>query len=244
MPKFNRRAAERPAELLESALEQFYRAGFSAAKIEDVARSAGVTVGTVYRYFPSKEALFSAVVERHLDASWSRGREIAEAYGTLTAREVVALLLERWAAVLRQPGPRRVAILVIREAPLFPESVRLYETELLTRGRLSIERALRHGIERGEFPLLPIEATARALLGAPLERLVWEETFGGVPISASSEDGEMVARLVRGLPRKDSWPIPAPAAGTPPLPTQGVGEGASQVAGGLRITTLRPPGPR
>lgn len=246
MPKFNRRAAERPAELLESALEQFYRLGFSATKIEDVARGAGVTVGTVYRYFPSKEALFSAVVESHLDASWSRGREVAEAYGTLTAREVVALLLERWAAVLREAGPRRVAVLMIREAPLFPESVTLYETELLTRGRLSIERALRHGIERGEFPLLPIEATARALLGAPLERLLWEETFGGRAGSTSDTDGEMIDFLVRGLPRQDSTshPTPTPRGETLPLPMHLAAEGTSQIAGGLRITTLRPPGPR
>lgn len=246
MPKFNRRAAERPAELLESALEQFYRLGFSATKIEDVARGAGVTVGTVYRYFPSKEALFSAVVESHLDASWSRGREVAEAYGTLTAREVVALLLERWAAVLREAGPRRVAVLMIREAPLFPESVTLYETELLTRGRLSIERALRHGIERGEFPLLPIEATARALLGAPLERLLWEETFSESPGLASGDDGEMIALLVRSLPRLDSPSPPTPVWGTgaTPLRTMVAAEGTSQMAGGLRITTLRPPGSR
>ena len=51
MAKFNRRAAERPNELLDAALEQFYRAGFAAAKIEAIARAAGVTVGPVYRYF-------------------------------------------------------------------------------------------------------------------------------------------------------------------------------------------------
>ena len=171
MAKFNRRAAERPNELLDAALEQFYRAGFAAAKIEEIARAAGVTVGTVYRYFPSKEAIFRAVVERHLDSSWSRGRDIAEAYGTMTAREVVALLLTRWEAVLQEPGPRRVAILVMREAPLFPDVVTLYETELLTRGRLSLERALRHGIERGEFPLLPI-AVSYTHLTLPTSDLV------------------------------------------------------------------------
>lgn len=230
MAKFNRRAAERPAELLEAALEQFYRVGFSAARIEEIAKAAGVTVGTVYRYFPSKEALFLAVVERHLDASWSRGREIAEAYGSMTAREVVGLLLDRWEAVLREPGPRRIAVVVMREAPLFPEAVALYEAELLTRGRLSVERALRHGIERGEFPLLPIEATARVLIGAPLEQLLWNETF-----AEQGEPGVQTALLVRGLPRLEQLPLetgaaPAAVPFTPVAP------------GTLRITTLRPPG--
>lgn len=229
MAKFNRRAAERPSELLDAALEQFHRVGFTSARIEEIARSAGVTVGTVYRYFPSKESLFRAVVERHLDSGWSRGREIAEAYGALTAREVVALLVNRWEAALREPGPRRVAILVMREAPLFPDVVALYESELLTRGRLAIERALRHGIERGEFPLLPIEATARALIGAPLEQLLWEATFG-----TAVEEGSQAALLVRGLPRGDQLPLPPPAP--VPAPRTPVAPGT------LRITTLRPPG--
>lgn len=234
MPKFNRRAAERPAELLDSALAEFYARGFSATKIDDIARRAGVTVGTVYRYFPSKEALFHAVVERQLDASWSRGRDIAEAYGSMTAREVIGLLLGRWAAVLREPEARQVAILIMREAPLFPETVKLYEEELLQKGRLSIERALRHGIERGEFPLLDVAPTARALLGAPLERVLWQETFGG-----TEEASELVALLVRGLPRLEQVSLldpPSPIASSPaepPLP-----------AGTLRITTLRPPEPR
>ncbi len=68
MPKFTRRAAERPAELLDAAMGQFYRQGYSVTKIDDIARAAGVTVGTVYRYFPSKEALFHALVERGLDS--------------------------------------------------------------------------------------------------------------------------------------------------------------------------------
>ena len=235
MAKFNRRAAERPNELLDAALEQFYRAGFAAAKIEEIARTAGVTVGTVYRYFPSKEALFRAVVERHLDSSWSRGREIAEAYGAMTAREVVALLLSRWEAVLQEPGPRRVAILVMREAPHFPDVVALYEAELLMRGRLSLERALRHGIERGEFPLLPIEATARALIGAPLEQLLWEATFGPL-----ADAGTQSALLVRGLPRLEQLSLaaaPTTPPGGPALPSEPVAPGT------LRITTLRPPGP-
>jgi AcrR family transcriptional regulator len=231
MAKFNRRAAERPTELLDAALEQFFRVGFSGAKIEEIARAAGVTVGTVYRYFPSKEALFRAVVERHLDISWSRGRDVAEAYGTMTAREVVALLLERWEAVLQQAGPRRVAIVVMREAPLFPETAKLYETELLTRGRLSFERALRHGIERGEFPLLPIEATARALIGAPLEQLLWDETFGSL-----GDAGVLGALIVRGLPRLEQLQLDAPPAASPRPAIEPVAPGT------LRITTLRPPG--
>ncbi len=242
MKKFSRRASARPAELLESALTHFYVSGFSATKIEQVAISAGVTVGTVYRYFPSKESLYHAVIESHLDSSWCRGREIAEAYGSMTAREVIAMLLARWAAVLREPGPRRVAVLVFREAPLFPDAAELYESELLTKGRLAFERAIRHGIDRGEFPLLPIEATARTLLGAVLERVIWQETFGDAAPEVA-EEGDLIDLLVRGIPKLDT-----PIQNRAPIQlTDSPVESAESVSShvpGLRITTLRPPGSR
>ncbi len=151
----------------------------------------------------------------------------------MTAREVIGLLLTRWAAVLHEPAARQLAILLIREAPLFPASVALYQEELLYKGRLSFERALRHGIERGEFPLLDVAATARGLLGAPLERLLWEETFG-----ESQDAGELIAMLVRGLPRLATTP------GVPhPPPTDIRDTGPPLPSGTLRITTLRPPEP-
>ncbi len=60
---WKRRSAERPLELREAALRRFSERGYSATTIDDVARAADVTVGTVYRYFPDKRALLSALVE-------------------------------------------------------------------------------------------------------------------------------------------------------------------------------------
>ncbi len=58
-----RRKAERPSEILEAAFEEFAEKGFVAARLEDVARRAGVTKGTIYVYFPTKEAVFLAMSE-------------------------------------------------------------------------------------------------------------------------------------------------------------------------------------
>src|SRR5690606_38904388 len=138
----------------------------------------GVTAGTIYRYFPSKHALVDALVERHIDLSWSRGREIAEAYGSRTAREIIELLLHRWADTLDGRQASSLLMVVVREAPQFPDAVQKYAKQLIGQGCLVIERALRHGIDRSEFPLLEIEGTARALAAIVVEGAICRTTFG------------------------------------------------------------------
>ncbi len=59
-----RRKEARPGELIEAGLAEFAEKGFAATRLEDVARRAGVSKGTIYRYFESKEALFQAALRR------------------------------------------------------------------------------------------------------------------------------------------------------------------------------------
>jgi len=65
-PRWERRKDARPQELLAAALEQFVERGFAATRLEDVARSAGVSKGTLYLYFANKEELFKAVVRESI----------------------------------------------------------------------------------------------------------------------------------------------------------------------------------
>ncbi|MES2304894.1 MAG: TetR/AcrR family transcriptional regulator [Gemmatimonadota bacterium] len=244
MPKFLRRPESRPDELLIAALARFTEVGYTDARVEDVAAMAGVTVGTVYRYFPGKEALFQALIERYLDAGWSRGKEITEAYGTTTPREVLTLLLNRLAASLQEPAARDVLLLVVREAARFQAAVEAYVEQLLKKGCIAVERALRHGIDRGEFPLLPVELTARALVAGVLQQVIWEATFAermGAPRDPMAQTELAIAMMIRGLPNPDSNPrptLPTMRAATAPAPGH---TGEIPIPGKVRIVTLRPP---
>src|SRR6266550_6654530 len=60
--RWRRRKEARPAELLDAALDVFFEKGFAAARLEDIAARAGVSKGTVYLYFSSKEDVFDALV--------------------------------------------------------------------------------------------------------------------------------------------------------------------------------------
>ena len=251
--KFNRRANARPVELLDAALERFLMVGFAQAKVDDIAAAAGVTVGTVYRYFPSKEALFEQTIARHVDAEWSRGREISEAYGSMTAREVLTLLLHRWSEHLRLPGPRSALVLIIRESATFPSAVQSYTSQLLEVGCKSIERALRHGMAREEFPLLPVEATAQSLASIVVGHAIWEATFFKYlpPLTSHTAHEAAIDLAIRGIPRLSAaLPHVAWREASPPETAEHAGvsvarpnaDGDPGVATGkVRIRTLRPP---
>src|SRR5215475_11034572 len=72
-PRWRRRKEERPAEIIAAALETFAERGFAATRLDDIAERAGVTRGTLYLYFPSKEELFKAVVRQAIVPVIARG---------------------------------------------------------------------------------------------------------------------------------------------------------------------------
>jgi AcrR family transcriptional regulator len=94
-PRWTRRKEARPAELLAAALELFVERGYAATRLEDVARRAGVSKGTVYLYFPGKEDLFKAVVREGLVPLLERGEKVvAEHEGS--AVDLIRELVRGW----------------------------------------------------------------------------------------------------------------------------------------------------
>src|ERR1700674_4704610 len=94
-PRWERRKDARPAELLAAAVELFVERGYAATRLDDVARQAGVSKGTVYLYFASKEELFKAVVREGLVPLLERGEKmVAEHHGS--AAELIRNLVHGW----------------------------------------------------------------------------------------------------------------------------------------------------
>ena len=72
-----RRKEARPSELAAAALTLFVEKGFAATRLEDVAKVAGVSKGTLYLYFDSKEALFKSVIQEGVIPVLIEGESIA-----------------------------------------------------------------------------------------------------------------------------------------------------------------------
>lgn len=165
-PRWRRRSDARPGEIVEAALDLFVEKGFAATRMDEIAKRAGVTKGTVYLYFPSKEDLFRAVVEDMMGPNIETGeRMLAEHAGP--AADLLRQLLEGW---WRLFGSQRLACLsklMTGESSNFPHLAQYYTEHVVLRGRRIFEAALRRGIERGEFRDVPVTDAARLAI-APL----------------------------------------------------------------------------
>src|SRR5207237_5701427 len=119
-PRWQRRKEARPAEIVAAALEVFVERGFAAARLADVARRAGVTKGTVYLYFDSKEALFKAVVRETIVPVIAQGEALAQAF-TGSARELVERLVREYWRLVGETAVAGIPKLMMAEAATFPE---------------------------------------------------------------------------------------------------------------------------
>src|SRR5262245_5891826 len=122
-PRFRRRREARPAEIIEAALAVFVERGFAAARLDDIARRAGVTKGTLYLYFADKEALLRAAVETYV-VPRVRAVQAALADDRRDAASSLAAAVERWIQVLADPRLSAMPKLIIGEAGTFPDFAR------------------------------------------------------------------------------------------------------------------------
>ena len=161
-PRWQRRPEARPEEILDAAMEVFGEQGFKRTRLEDVARRAGVSKGTLYLYFDSKEELFRAMVLVKLEATLAHAEETVRTWEGNTPDLLRHFIAEYW-QVMNRPEKLRLSRLVMSELPSFPELARWYYEQVILRLRRVIEGILTRGVERGEFRSVPSAFTARAL---------------------------------------------------------------------------------
>ena len=153
-----RRKDARPQELLDAALELFVEKGFAATRSEEVAARAGVSKGTLYLYYPSKEELLKAVIRQALAAKIAEGRAMAQGLQGSAGEKLMAVLPHWWGEVYRSPASG-VFKLVITEMCNFPELAQFYAQEVMEPGSALIAEHLEAGMASGEFQrreLMPI----------------------------------------------------------------------------------------
>lgn len=161
-PRWQRRPEARPEEILAAALEVFGEQGFAGTRLEDVARRAGVSKGTLYLYFDSKEELFRAMVRARVEAKLAYAEEFIRSWQGSTRDLLRHFITDYWEG-MNQPEKLRLVKVVLSELGSFPELARWYYQEVILRLRRVIEQILARGIERGEFRAVPSTFTARAL---------------------------------------------------------------------------------
>lgn len=171
-----RRKEARPTELTAAALELFVEKGFAATRLEDVAARAGVSKGTLYLYFDSKEALFKAVIQEGIVPAVVEGEAILARH-TGSAFELLRSLLEGWWAMVGETPYSGIPKLMIAEARNFPEVAGYYYENVVQRGRALLRAALERGMASGEFRGQDLDTCVDVIIAPVLMLIVWRHSL-------------------------------------------------------------------
>jgi AcrR family transcriptional regulator len=174
--RWTRRKDARPAELLAAALDLFVERGYAGTRLDDVARRAGVSKGTLYLYFSSKEELFKAVIREGLVPVYEHGERMVDGHSG-SAEDLIRNLLREWWEMVGATNLGGIPKLMIAESGNFPDVARFYFDEIVSRGRKLVARAVRLGIDAGEFRELPVDQIVRLMLAPVLLMAIWRYSF-------------------------------------------------------------------
>jgi AcrR family transcriptional regulator len=213
-PVRQRRKEARPQELLDAALELFVEKGFSATRAEEVAARAGVSKGTLYLYYPSKEDLLKAVIEQRLSSEIAAGAAEAASFTGPTDALLREVLTHWWQRLYDSPASG-VFKIIITEVRNFPELAEFHRRSVVEPGQRLIGELLQRGIDRGEFRQVDLHTAVHSLV-FPMIMVCLHKHSLGACIPEERLDGKAFIRdhvemMIDGLAARPS-PKPKRAA--------------------------------
>jgi AcrR family transcriptional regulator len=176
-PARRRRKEARPTEIVEAARICFIEKGFGATRIDDVARGAGVSKGTVYLYFESKEALFEAVVRANVSPVIDSVIAAIEADPNTPAPDQLIFCARTMYREMVLTDKRKLMQLVIAEGSRFPWLAEFYYGETIAKGKELIRAVVRRGEERGELKANGIDRYPEILMAPTVVAAIFSLVF-------------------------------------------------------------------
>lgn len=199
--RWRRRKTARPSEILDAALIVFAQKGFAGARMEDIAVQAGVTKGTIYLYFQSKDAVFKSLVR---DSIGTTLQGVVEASKTFdgSARDLLRFVLTTMGRFMTTSDRIVLVKIVLAESGNFPELLQFYREEIVSKGLGVLTGVMARGMERGEFRQMNPDHAARLCIGPMLLAALWRVTFAQFdtePFDYESFVEAHIETLLKGL---------------------------------------------
>ncbi|MFT3722265.1 MAG: TetR/AcrR family transcriptional regulator [Hyphomonadaceae bacterium] len=184
-PKWRRRADARPAEIVQAAYEVFSEKGFASARLDDIARRAGVSKGALYLYFETKQDIFEAVVKDGIAPNIGKIEAFALSFpGPFD--QLLRMMLARVAELATASNMGRVVKMVIGESGNFPEIARIWHDDAVAKGLGLLTKVIERAQERGEVRPGDARNHAVSIMSPLLLGVIFRETF--VPVGAKPFD--------------------------------------------------------
>src|SRR5205085_2873344 len=194
-PRWRRLPEERPQQIIDAALAIFGDRGLAAARLEDIAKRAGLSKGTIYLYFPNKEELFREMV-RHTVISQLEEREQTLLSASGSATDVLKQFMRGYWKFIRSSQFAPLFRLVHAEIHNFPDLASFYAEEVVSRGHRLIATLVSRGVESGEFRDVDPMVAARMLAATFVLHGVWcthRECFASV---AKKTDEQVLDEMI------------------------------------------------
>lgn len=218
--KRSRRKQERPGELLEAALDLFVEKGYAATRVEEVAARAGVSKGTLFLYFASKQELFKAVVRHTIAGRFAEWSEELDHY-CAPSSDLLRYCFHTWWERIGNTKASGITKLMLSESGNFPELAQFYHQEVVLPGHDLIKRIMQRGVERGEFRPLDLDLAVHCVVAPMMFLMIWKHSLGGCMPHGDFEPEAFIAvqveNLLHGLcapgfaaPAESPAPCPAP----------------------------------
>ena len=201
--KRERRKEARPGELLDAALDLFVEKGFAATRAEEVAARAGVSKGTLFLYFQSKEELLKAVVRENISGRFKEWNDEFERFEGTTA-EMLAYCMTVWWERVGATRASGITKLMMSEAGNFPEITAFYQQEVILPGQALFRRIMQRGIDRGEFRPMDLDYAIYSVI-APMIFLILAKHSAGtcadpsLPGNATKYIATQVDTILHGI---------------------------------------------
>lgn len=176
-PRWERRKDARPQELLAAALDLFVERGFASTRLEDVAKRAGVSKGTLYLYFTNKEELFKAVVRNSVVPAIDAAEEDIAGFDGHSA-DLLRRVIHGWWDRMGNTNASGIVKLVMAESKNFPDLACFYQEEVIVRGSRAMSVLLERAVARGEFRAVDVTTMTQVLIAPVLMMMTWKHSVG------------------------------------------------------------------
>jgi len=178
-PRWRRRKTARPAEIIDAAFDVFAEAGYAGARLEEIARRAGVSKAALYLYFETKEDLFRAVVKTAIAPGFERVQANAAAFDGPLA-QLIPVVLAAMAAMIEQSRIPAMAKMVIGESRNFPDLARIWHDNLLAPAIATFAALIARAQTRGEIRSGDPRLFVFSLIGPMLATLLYRSVFAEI----------------------------------------------------------------
>ena len=169
------RAAERRQAIIDAALEEFISRGFTATRLDDVARRAGVAKGTIYLHFKDKESMFEEPIRTALVPLIGRLHAPPPIGGSV--RDAVEGFARTFIAEVASTKRGEIVRLIVAEGPRFPAIADFYYREVVSRGLAGMRALIELGVARGEIAHKDLARFPQIMVAPALIAVIWQSLF-------------------------------------------------------------------